>query len=293
MTRTQIEAELIQIGAKTLDYSDLLFKASILKKEAVAANNQIEAKNLWIIEQIITIHKTFAEAFTLLRSNLFYEAWCALERIEIDLGSLKKHFPYDTSIYKLFFVEKAVRNIQVVYPYRLFGSTEMIKKEKKCSVCDKVVSIRNPCGHIVGEIYDGEQCHRVVTQVDFLGLALVENPFNKFSVMFLTDPKTGVKTDHYQYDTVKYLLSVISDPYENWDLEISKRYAPHSEYNKVGRNDSCPCGSTNKYKKCCLLKQGVEYLHYEFLVEHPKSGSLFLKYEGSDLNLTTGQLRIL
>lgn len=26
--------------------------------------------------------------------------------------------------------------------------------------------------------------------------------------------------------------------------------------NKVGRNDSCPCGSGKKYKKCCLDKQG-------------------------------------
>ncbi len=24
---------------------------------------------------------------------------------------------------------------------------------------------------------------------------------------------------------------------------------------KVGRNDSCPCGSGKKYKKCCYLKQ--------------------------------------
>jgi preprotein translocase subunit SecA len=25
---------------------------------------------------------------------------------------------------------------------------------------------------------------------------------------------------------------------------------------KVGRNDPCPCGSGQKYKKCCLLKEG-------------------------------------
>jgi uncharacterized protein YchJ len=24
---------------------------------------------------------------------------------------------------------------------------------------------------------------------------------------------------------------------------------------KVGRNESCPCGSGKKYKKCCLLKE--------------------------------------
>jgi hypothetical protein len=27
---------------------------------------------------------------------------------------------------------------------------------------------------------------------------------------------------------------------------------------KVGRNDPCPCGSGNKYKKCCFGKQNVE-----------------------------------
>jgi hypothetical protein len=26
---------------------------------------------------------------------------------------------------------------------------------------------------------------------------------------------------------------------------------------KLGRNDSCPCGSGKKYKKCCLGKQSV------------------------------------
>jgi len=25
---------------------------------------------------------------------------------------------------------------------------------------------------------------------------------------------------------------------------------------KIGRNDSCPCGSGKKYKKCCLEKEG-------------------------------------
>lgn len=28
--------------------------------------------------------------------------------------------------------------------------------------------------------------------------------------------------------------------------------------NKIGRNDSCPCGSGQKYKKCCMLKNASE-----------------------------------
>ena len=29
---------------------------------------------------------------------------------------------------------------------------------------------------------------------------------------------------------------------------------------KIGRNDSCPCGSGKKYKKCCITKEPIEKL---------------------------------
>ncbi len=50
-----------------------------------------------------------------------------------------------------------------------------------------------------------------------------------------------------------------------WDsiLTVQKRREINKEYNKtrivvndnkIGRNESCPCGSGKKYKKCCLNK---------------------------------------
>lgn len=33
------------------------------------------------------------------------------------------------------------------------------------------------------------------------------------------------------------------------------------EYNKIGRNDLCPCGSGKKYKNCCLNTGKYENLH--------------------------------
>ena len=36
-----------------------------------------------------------------------------------------------------------------------------------------------------------------------------------------------------------------------------QRIAPRRAGGKVGRNDPCPCGSGKKYKKCCLLKEGL------------------------------------
>ena len=30
---------------------------------------------------------------------------------------------------------------------------------------------------------------------------------------------------------------------------------PVTPRNKIGRNQTCPCGSQKKYKKCCMLKR--------------------------------------
>ncbi len=33
---------------------------------------------------------------------------------------------------------------------------------------------------------------------------------------------------------------------------IVRNTTPHIADEKIGRNDSCPCGSGKKYKKCCI-----------------------------------------
>lgn len=44
-------------------------------------------------------------------------------------------------------------------------------------------------------------------------------------------------------------------------LEVAKRFEQPNVKSvrlfKVGRNDSCPCGSGRKFKKCCIGKEGV------------------------------------
>lgn len=235
---------------------------------------QDEAKLLWIYQTVIEIHKLYRNAFKLLKDKSYYQAWCQLERIEITIHSLKKHFTYDKNQYGLWNIEKAVKNLQVLYPYRLFGSSEILKKKKKCSVCDKEISIRNSCGHIVGEIYNGEMCHRIVTEAEILGISLVENPGNKYSVMFLKDEKTDEQIDQYNYDTIDYLFDLINSPYEIWNLEVSQRELKKEDYGNVGRNDPCTCNSGKKFKKCCMTKIGEKYPHYEFILTNPSNKTL-------------------
>jgi uncharacterized protein YecA (UPF0149 family) len=47
-------------------------------------------------------------------------------------------------------------------------------------------------------------------------------------------------------DEVSYWLSKYTEA--NY---LAPRRTPRSVETKVGRNDPCPCGSGNKYKRCC------------------------------------------
>ena len=51
----------------------------------------------------------------------------------------------------------------------------------------------------------------------------------------------------------KYTIKLDRDrPEDITDLEILLNWPkPKKSEKKVGRNDPCPCGSGNKYKKCC------------------------------------------
>lgn len=233
-----------------------------IKEEYVKESNQEQAKSLWIYQTIIKIHKLYINAFNLLKDRSYYQGWCQLERVEITIGGLKRHLSYDKKQYYLWHIEKSVKNLQVIFPYKLFLSAEILKKKKKCSVCDKEISIRNSCGHIAGEIYNGEMCHRIVTKVDILGVSFVENPGNKVAVIFAKDDKIDGRIDQYDYTVIDYLFELINAPYKIWDLEVSQREIAKGDY---GRNDLCFCGSGKKIKKCCMERIGEKYLHYEFI----------------------------
>lgn len=260
--------KLSQLVKPDFSFSELLDEIQLIKEEYVNENNQGEAKKLWCFQTIVSIHKDYNNAFNLLVQKKYYEAWCQLEKIEITFHSLKQHLQFNNNEYLLNFIEKTVRNLQIIYPYKLFGSSEIVKKKAKCGICGKPISIRTNCGHEVGEIYDGEMCYRIITEADVLGLALVENPENKYSVLFTKDSKTGKQIDQYNYNALDYLFEHIKSPYELWELKVTQKLKSHDHYKDIGRNDKCPCNSKLKYKNCCLKNEGVKYLHYEFLVEN-------------------------
>lgn len=130
MKNVEIEIKLRKIHEQKYSLEEFNADLQVIKGIYVKENKQEEAKQIWIYQTIIKVHKLFIEAFNLLKSKQYYQGWCQLERIEITIRDLKKHFLYDKEQYKLWQIEKTVKNLQVIFPYRLFGSSEILKKKK-------------------------------------------------------------------------------------------------------------------------------------------------------------------
>lgn len=209
-----------------------------------------------------------------MKNGEFYDAWCTLERVEIDIGFLEKHYDVnaDSDRFKIAYIKSHTERFQSIFPYAIFTSPGMLHLEERCSICSEVISPRNHCGHIVGEIYDGEMCGRTVTKARITEISMVTNPVQKYSVPFLRSSDTDEQVDHYNYSAVNYVIRGLRKPFHEWAVRRTHIRHPHSMYRNLGRNDPCPCESGEKYKHCCMRENGILRPHMEitFSVPPPK-----------------------
>lgn len=254
----------VRINYNARKSPEILSALSSLKESAVMSGNDDVAEELCCHEQIHAIQEYYLKAFAQMKTGEYYEAWCALEKAENTLSWLLTNYPKFEEFYELRFINSTLPRLQSLFPYKYFISPEFLIHTKRCSICGTEVSIRNPCGHRIGGVYKGKICHREVSNLEVLGTAIVTNPSQKYSVVFLSDPTTKERKDQYNYSVVRYLISRLADPFDGWSHEVTKRRHPHSRYSFVGRNDKCPCESGKKYKKCCLLTDGVLRPHIQF-----------------------------
>jgi len=246
-----------------------------MKTQAVADGKEKEAKMIWCYEHILQIHQSYLKAFFELKNGQYYQAWCTLERVEIELNSLARHFTQENDDeYMLDFIGRHTEQFQKVFPYKLFISPAFLQFEKKCSICGKLISIRNPCGHLKGEIYHGEECLHEVTKAEFLELSVVSNPVQKYSVLFMSDPDTKKEVDHYDYSLVKYVISGLNKPFDAWDVQLTRIRQPHSLFAHISKDDKCPCESGKIYKNCCMKASGVLRPHIKILFHVPPPDGL-------------------
>ena len=213
-----------------------------LKSEAITENNETLANEIWCLEKTSEIQQSYISAFKSIKEGEHFDAWRSYDAIDINLSFLRKHFDYRNNLYNLEFIEEYTRKFQKLFPYQFFMSRETVIKKESCSICGRINTVRSRCEHEVGELYMGEMCSRKVEDLEFLGMAIVTNPFDKYTVLFPQDME-------YNYEALNILFKGLNTPYDRWILEIEKRIK--QEFVGAQRNAPCPCGSGKKYKKCC------------------------------------------
>lgn len=236
--------------------SDILDKLSELKKVAVNEGNQEEAKAIWCLEQVYKVIKHYLSAFKQLSKKDYYEAWCTLDRADIELYFLRSHLNYSDNQYNLEFIEATIYQLQKLFPYKHFSSRESTVKKWRCSICNEGITLRSSCEHEIGEIYNGEQCFRIAEDIEFHALAIVTNPFDKYAVIF-------PEGKEYEYSMLENLMKNWSNPFERWKLNVLQEL--NEEFKGLGRNNPCACKSGEKYKKCCEKTGNDKHDHYQIL----------------------------
>jgi hypothetical protein len=247
----------------------------LLKQDFVRHGNQEQAKFCWCLGRVLECQNHFLSAFENMKAGRFYKAWCDFAECEKQLRLLHPHLPFDDFDFSLKFIETYVARYQSLFPYEWFVSSEFLINEFQCSICGKRMLLRNPCGHKVGEIYDGELCCRVVKGVELLGVAFVKSPLDKTLVPFASRDSGEMGADTYDYSLVKFLAPNLRSPFDTWEVERTTRPYPHSKFSALGRNDRCPCGSGKKYKRCCLDKPEVLMPHCVFRFPDASNNSGF------------------
>lgn len=232
-----------------------------IKNDALRLANERLAKKIWCYETILSIQEDYAEAFRCLRRRNFYKAWCLYEKVEIALLFLGQHFLESNGEYRLEFIAAQTSKFQSLFPYALFFSTAILQKEVRCSICNARLGLRTGCGHVIGEIYAGKLCCRMITDLDLLEISVVTEPVNKYAVGFLKDEATGKTLDQHDYKLASYVASGLVSPFHGWEIEWTTRREPHSLFADLEAHDKCPCGGGKPYGECCLSEEGVLRRH--------------------------------
>lgn len=240
---------------------------SALKQEFVAANDQEGAKAVWCLEMIGKVQDQFIEAFRNFKEHRFYTGWCLLERCEIDGAVLQRHYQDENGRFGIGHVVEHGGRFQALFPYKLFMSPGFLKEEIHCGICNARLTPRSDCGHVIGEIYNGEYCSRHVVKAKLLEVSLTPNPVQKSAVPFSRDSQLN-------YGNVKYVVDGVRSPWHGWSYEEQPYLKDHPPVPSVGRNDRCACGSGLKYKKCGLIGRKEEAIHTWIRFEYPPPPTL-------------------
>lgn len=126
------------------------------------------------------------------------EAWSNLVKAQVTYGSVVRNCPYE-SISANGYITRLEWYEKLLFPEMMFASVGGIVKKSHCSICNESY---NKCNHIKGELYNGEICTRVITEMELEEVSLVDVPANK-QCRVLTTTYNGKTVDSLTLREVK------------------------------------------------------------------------------------------
>ena len=238
---------------------------SEIKQGFVNQDSQIGAKATWCLGCIGYIQDNFISAFLHISTEDFRKAWDLLDQCEKALTSLDRHFVESQDEFGIEHVRVHTRQLQELYQLKWGISPAILFEEVRCSVCQGKRTLRDDCGHEIGEIYDGAICANVVTKFRILHISIVDSPAQKYSVIW--------PDDEIQFITLKYLVDELLSPWDGWTYQKEIRRCHHPAFKNVGHSDLCPCGSDLIYSCCCMNRDTVpDFPHFQFTLSGKTRG---------------------
>lgn len=258
---------------ETEGWAELLESISSFRSGLPDDASEDIANKAWFLAHACQIRITFIKAFSEMKADGFYPAWCDLERVETDLSDLFKNPFWDINEFGANQLRRLVEGWQSLFPYAIFFSPEIIIKCEVCSICGRKVDPWSSCRHCAGRVYRGQLCYRIVEKMEFVSVSLVRDPVQKYSVLFTSGPD-GSTIDHYDYSIVRFLIDRLTRPFDEWSYHWTKAYHPHDMFADHDRDGSCPCNSGQTYADCCATQPGVMRPHIQFSFERTPPSEL-------------------
>lgn len=195
--------------------TELWQKIPLLMGDAIKDNNELLVNILACYRVVFRIKAGFLYVDSLIRNKKYQKAWNEIENTIKDIELLKgtNEFSNDwLDDFQIDYIHEYLLNLEQLYPYSSFLSREVIIKKQRCSICGEIKKMKNGCRHEVGKLYNGNFCRLIWEDYKFVGVAYVNNPKDKYTVL----TPEGAK---YQYDRLKWITSILRTPYIKFVIE--------------------------------------------------------------------------
>ena len=215
------------------------------KERAVKTQgDELQAKVIWCLEQLVAVHSEFTLAHDSMRSGDVVDAFDRIESILPVTHQIRRHLNDGGGQFGLDLIHNiGWKWVTLIDPPFGFSHGSIINRAR-CSICQAKVGVLWPCGHIRGEIYGGEFCSQIVEEVELAEVSIVKRPA---SLLLTNHEERMLKSA----DKFMELAAKLPSPYTLWVPESVTDLKQHPAYRGVGRNSKCPCGSGKKLKRCC------------------------------------------